>query len=215
MDTIGILLKGKKMTNELKGFWEEMHKTNNLRLLSNTKGIYIWKNLQIEKRIIKGNRVLNIGVGTGRGTKDLYDTGMIVDVMDISDIPLYKVEKYCQFLYLFPDNLPMYDVEYNLIISHLVIQHMNDKDILKQFKAVMSCLKDDGIMAIQFADVPNKIEANRQRLTAVKAGGVLRTPEEMTTLINKAGGEVIWMSNKHTFKHTKAVWYFAHIRRRK
>jgi len=194
--------------NEITDWWDKNHKENNNLWLSGYSGEDIWKFLKIENRIIRNNKVLNIGVGTGKCTKDLFDKGMKVYALDISEFALDKVKDYTikswdvKDIWSIPPNF------FDLVISHLVTQHMSDEDLKKQIKIVLEILNDEGIFAMQFAS--NKDNLFNEDIKSQKVGGVCRTLDHIKEIVNDLGGK-LELININTFGDI--IWNSIHIKK--
>ena len=135
--------------SELAKWWDKTHEGKDIMWTTDTSGEGVWKNLKVKDLIKTSKTVLDIGVGLGRGTKDLYNEGLEVHGLDISIVALNKVKPFTKNQYLPTDELPKN--YFDLAISHLVAQHMCDEDLLEQMKKVILSLKPSGIFAMQFA----------------------------------------------------------------
>ena len=193
-------------------FWQEQHGDNNTRYLSNCHGKNIWKYLQVNPR--RDQCILNIGVGTGRCTKDLLHIGAIPYALDISEIALARVKGIVADTYSHPNELP--DGAFDLSIAHLVVQHMNDIDLIMLLKNVLRSLKSGCIFAIQYAsntvDKPYSETLNEQR-----RGLVRRDQQHMERLIKICGGEVVKHIPTRTFDPERATddacWNGVHVKK--
>jgi len=193
-------------------FWEEQHKTSNLKNLSGYNGKTVWKELKIEDRIKQGNKVLNIGVGFGYCTKDLFDKGMIVTALDIVPNALEKVKEWTERTYLDNQIQDLPPDTYNLAISHLVAQHMNTEDLTRQMTNVIRSIKDDGLFAIQFSEYikPTTLINNE---TYIDGLGLqfCRHISDMDIIIRKSGGKVKNIFLIDDYPKFNIRWYGVHI----
>ena len=124
----------------MKQWWDSIHEkyneTKDFKFLTNSNPILAVKNLNID--LIKDKKILEIGVGTGNSTKYYYDKGLEVSALDISDVALERVEQYIIKSYTPDDILP--SKYFDIAVSNLVAQHMNDEDLSNQIKQVLESL---------------------------------------------------------------------------
>lgn len=207
------------MDKNVKDFWEKAHADSAQEWLSGTRLNELRINLQLDGILKENIKVLNIGVGLGTCTKELVDMGCIIDVLDISDIAIEKVKNITrkQFLATYEYGLPKN--YYDLAISYLVVQHMNDKNLNKQMKYVIRSLKEDGVFALQFAFIEDKeiMKRDYERIQgeiAETTGGVIRPLEDIQKFAEENGGYLSWISDVCHSEHTIAKWQFVHIKRK-
>jgi SAM-dependent methyltransferase len=207
---------------EIKEFWENAHKNDEELWLTGSYLNQIWPLFQITDKLKPGIKVLNIGVGLGRDTQELHTKKTIVDVLDISQIALDRVKSITrrQFLSSNLKDLPIN--EYDIAVSHLVTQHMNDTDLVEQIQYVLRSLKPDGIFAMQFAFIDDTPE-NREHLNRVyydvinvptnQKGHMFRTLLEMKNIVEiKCEGKISWISDVRTYPNNPIKWYYIHIK---
>jgi SAM-dependent methyltransferase len=176
---------------QMKDYWNEQQdkfdKNSDVQFIANSVPEKIWEFLKVKQFLNKGTKVLNIGVGTGRDTFALSNLGVELSVLDISPKALDRVKKIATgYEASRVANLPIN--HFDLVISHLVSQHMNDKDILKQFHHVIKSLTKKGIFALQFAWAEGCVVGSEE---IQKAGESSRYLSRMEYLVDKAGGKVV------------------------
>jgi 2-polyprenyl-3-methyl-5-hydroxy-6-metoxy-1,4-benzoquinol methylase len=176
--------------SNIKDFWESNHKYKIHRWLTGSSLTQVKENLNISDLI--DNRklvILEVGVGLGYCTKDLAKKHK-VDALDISLKALKNVEKYCQQTYSASEK--MQSNKYDLIIVHLVIQHMSDKSLKTLMIDLIRTLKPKGLLAIQnivrfdnntYTDLDVNLEKE-------KAGNMVRSLTYMTKVVTGSGGIV-------------------------
>jgi SAM-dependent methyltransferase len=179
--------QGNYMT-DIREFWREKHEAGDKRYLSGYSGKNTWRYLELKGHVQAASCVLNVGVGTGRCTRDLAELGKEVHALDITQGALDGVAGAIECGYLKPADLP--DSRFDLVISHLVAQHMNDVDLMDQVKHVLRSLVPGGCFAIQFASPVDPVPYS-ETLSQQRAGTVRRTPEHMLRLIETMGGKVV------------------------
>jgi SAM-dependent methyltransferase len=205
-------------SDEIDQFWEDQHQQKNRRYVTSYKGKEIWKFLELKPYIKKNKKVLNIGVGMGRGSKDLNKKGLKVWGLDLSVTALEKgaTEGWLNGGFTNPHDIcPEY---FDLAISHLVTQHTNDYNLHDQLKHVLRGLKPNGVLAIQFASPVAKIGTRikyEESLEHQREGTVRRYPEHMFRVVEQAGGTVIHDCKSVTWDDTvvtgSCTWHGFHI----
>lgn len=199
-------------------FWEQNHKGNlkgHRFWLTGSAGPYVWNNLQVRSLIKPGRVVLNIGVGEGHCTRDLVERKCTVHVLDISPAALNKVRDIVAGCWL-PDTFEdMPASHFDLAFSHLVAQHMSNRDLSRQISAVLRALKPTGIFAMQFAcsQNPGYNSPDEAPMELIKSGGVVRSLAGLSTMVEAAGGVVLWANRIGIFPTYGSGWYAVHIAR--
>lgn len=201
------------MNENIKNFWENAHNMRTELWLSGYSLEKVWNGLNIINKLVPNIKVLNIGVGLGNETIELSQhKDTIIDVLDISEKAIDSVKNITRAQYLSSNifNLPIN--EYDIVVSHLVTQHMNDEDLNEQIKYVLRSLKPDGIFAMQFAfvDGVNMAPQGEDKQTA---GSVIRSLSEIEKIVKNNNGYLSWISDVITFKHTASKWQYVHIKR--
>lgn len=186
------------------GFW-----------LTGSAGVNVWSSLQIEDLIGPGQVILNIGVGQGHCTRELSARGCQVHALDISPVALSRISD-CVVAGWLPSQLSELPSDtFDVAISHLVAQHMSDPDLEQQIREVVRGLKPKGVFALQFAFLMNGGEAEiEQTPEVIKSGGICRSLERIRTMVEGAGGQIVWSEKIGTFAEYGSGWYGVHIQRK-
>lgn len=179
--------------------------------ISDTSAIGIINGLQIHDKFPPSSRILEIGVGTGNLCKYLVQNECIVDSLDICEEALSKIRGIARNTFLAHGKYVLPDSEYDLVVSHLVSQHMNDIDLSYQIKQVLRALKPNGTMAMQFAYAVDG--SSDQSLNACKTGGVCRSLEHMSKLVQQSGGKISWSYKSQELTAWGTGWFNIHIKR--
>lgn len=170
-------------------WWERAHTEDDLEYVSGYGGPEIWQRLDVTERVKPGAVVLNIGVGQGTCTRDLAAKGCIVHALDIAPAALARVADVAKgYLADNLDSLP--SNTFDLAVSHLVAQHMPNEALEAQMRAMMRALKPGGVFALQFLS-PSEKGIPEFNESYAKTGGVVRPPEMMIDMAQRAGGQVI------------------------
>lgn len=190
-------------------WWDSAHSQNKLRWLSGYQGSEIWRRLEVEERIRPNAVVLNIGVGLGYCTRDLWARGCKVTALDISPIALQRIADIAV-----PWNasevhsLPARS--FDLALSHLVTQHMLPSDLSAQLHAVIRALKPDGVFAMQFS-IPVENQTPTFSKLEAKAGGVKYDLDRLVRMVKEAGGRVSRSIAKEQNLALGWAWQVVHI----
>jgi tetratricopeptide (TPR) repeat protein len=197
---------------ELFDWWQQNHSTDDAMLLTGSRGIDVWEELNVVQRIVSGKTILNIGVGLGYCTRELAERkSAIVHALDISEVALDRVKDVVACTWR-PDQFADFPTDtFDLAISHLVTQHMGNNDVVNQMRAVIKSLKTGGVFAMQFAYSTDPNYVLDDRVERRKWGSVCRTLEEMSAMVTQAGGRIVWIHKDKKFPEWKTAWYGIHI----
>ena len=164
--------------HDLEQFWEAAHVSGAHLWISGTPPKEIYERLNIKKLVgVKGLSILNVGVGEGYCEMDLVEKGHLVDALDVCNSAISKVHDFIRQGYLAAQDLP--SRSYDLIIHHLVAQHMTHEDLREQLIHLLRALKGDGLLAMQFASSQSNADlvVSDFEEQVVMSGGVLRSKD--------------------------------------
>jgi len=199
----------------IKSFWENNHQKHEIRFLTGSSISNVANFLGFADFLRPGMRILNIGLGTGRCSKELNARDIIVDGLDISRNAIENCLDYIDRGFTDPRQLP--SRQYDLAICNLVAQHASDIDLIVLMQNVLRSLKDNAPLAIQYASPPNGNREYDETLERQRMGTVQRTPEHFERLVDLAGGRVISKSKTRSFEKGKAtddnLWNGAQVAR--
>lgn len=194
-------------------FWDKNHRQNNIRFLTGSSGVQVWKYLNVNPK--PGMVMLNIGLGVGREGWEANARGVNVFGLDISQVAIDRSKPRLVEGFTSSKDLP--SGIFDLAVSNLVAQHMTSIDLIIQMKDVLRSLTDGGVFAIQYAS-PIKEEIYREDVEHQKWGLVRRTKEEFARLVSMAGGEIVSESKTKYFNPAKATddacWNGVQIRKK-
>jgi len=177
------------MSLDIKNFWEDKHKAEDIAALSGCLYDETIDFLRLRDYISSGISVLEVGVGLGYVTKGLFDHGINVSALDISDLSLDRVKDWCVnvFNVNIIKNLP--SNYFDVIICNNVVQHVPTNILIKELEELLRSLKPSGVFAIEFVSSIN-FEDNGidPSLSDIQNGGLCRTPKFLETVINNLGG---------------------------
>jgi len=133
-----------------KQLWEKYHSENSIINLSNYDLFCIRDYMEFSDLLTTNTNVLYVGVGTGSALEQLHELGCVVHSLDIAENARPKAELYSQF-WLESDfeNIP--DEFFDIVIHHLVAQHLSNRQLERHFNNAIRCLKPTGILAMQYA----------------------------------------------------------------
>lgn len=164
-------------------WWQDRHRDKSTKYLSGSNLLQIHKYTDILSVVKSDSKVLNIGVGTGRCTRELTALGCNVYVVDVIKEAIEKVRDVIVVGWVGYSGLPMR--YFDTALCHLVVQHISDAKLLLLLLRVLGAIKSNGIFVLQFAECPQK----EQSVKAEHYGGVCRTLPEMKKLVTVCGGK--------------------------
>jgi cyclopropane fatty-acyl-phospholipid synthase-like methyltransferase len=197
---------------EMQEFWEKSHSQQNYFI--SQYGAEILYDLNIKSLIKPDLKVLEIGVGSGHLVKYLDKRGCKIDAHDIAKNALDSIAAFCGNTYT-PEEIPTIPVNhYDLIVSHLVAQHMNDSDLAKQIKWILEVLNKEGIFALQFlnfVDQPVNTAGLADDKSTQKGGHTSRTLSELLAIVESVGGFITYANRYVVHEEFSSSWYAVHI----
>lgn len=203
------------MISIIKEFWENNHTAKNKSILSGCKYNETIDFLKVQSFIKKGNKVLEIGVGLGYVTQGFYNDGLLVSALDISEIALSNVKKYCEKLFLIKDIESIPKDYFDLIICHNVIQHVPTDLLKKELFYCIRSLKDNGIFAMEFISTFENINDTwneNYKHSKNSLPNFYRSIDYMGGIIKECGGSYeMVVNNKCNIGKTKGCHVF-HIK---
>lgn len=196
-------------------FWEEAHVGDKQYELTGAKPDAILKFLKLNKETIANAKsCLVIGVGFGHETRYLADLGMKVSVLDISKKALERVRDITVNQYLPSQLESIPDNSFDLIISHLVTQHMSNEGLEEQVQNCIRSLKPEGIFAMQFASKRKDVAySTKVTVQKQKDGLMSRSMPYMKNLVRESDGKVTWRSVPMYLPHLNHSWIGVHLKK--
>ena len=204
------------MSNEVKAFWEEKHKQfrdhykpTRLPALINTLGL----------EPLKDKTVLCIGVGDGLQVRDMVEAGAReVHAADISERALDNVRQWVRrsFLHGCFDQMP--SDYYDVVVSHLVAQHINNEALEHHLSNVIRALRATGTFYLQsaFSLVGNEDHPDSEITRGMQeSGSVYRSYQFIDSIVAKHGGRIADVPKTFHFKrYPLMAWHGFKIQRR-
>ncbi|SLM30967.1 hypothetical protein MTBBW1_2560008 [Desulfamplus magnetovallimortis] len=182
--------------------------------LTGHQGPDVWNYLQIKHLIKSDINVLNIGVGKGHCTRNLAALGCRVSALDISSAALNKVKDITAGTYLANALNKIPENHFDIAISFLVVQHMDNISLSSQLSAIFKALKPGGLFAFQYSfPLEPNLPTSPGNTELCKIGGVTRSSLEMGTLCKNAG-----FINKKDWIHSEypqfgSGWRIIHLKK--
>lgn len=173
-----------------------------------------------------GTVVLEVGVGLGRAVREAFKMGCRVSVLDICRRALETVNDVCDGLYLHEEIDKLPSDTFDLITHHLVTQHMSDGDLKDQLPHLIRALKPIGRLHIQWAgsDVPGENDLTDSivgeegkpdeiNTPSMMGGRMVRSERHATELIEAAGGRVVRITDRRSWKQYASTWFSMEVAR--
>jgi SAM-dependent methyltransferase len=197
--------------------WNSAHESVDEGALSGQDPAEMLRHHGLVEHMHPGMTILDIGVGRGYAARYFREAhSAVVDCMDIADRAHEVVAPWCRrFILAGRDEL--YSEEYDLAVSHLTAQHMSDRQLRAQVKAVGHALKPGGIFSLHLAGSDRLGEEDlRGPIPEGMDGRMCRSKPYMLELVQEelgdgwtasfAGREIAWPA-------FESRWYFMHVRR--
>lgn len=207
---------GSLLMNDIKNFWEDKHKTEDVAALSGCLYDETIDFLDLRAYIKPEINVLEVGVGLGYVTKGLFDNNMKVTALDISDVSLERVNPYCENVYNTKDIYNLLSDYFDVIICNNVVQHVPTDILIEELKEIIRSLKTDGVFAVEFVS-SDGFEDNgvNPHIEEIKNGGLCRTPIFLEKLIEGVGGKCKLVFDKKVDINIVKGHHVFHVRKNK
>lgn len=169
-------------THSVESFWKLAHFLKSSRWITGSQPEDELRNLQFSEIENLVQKILIVGVGSGETANYLHLAGYSVSVLDISEVALRHVNQ-SVIKYSTSDYLKIPPNEFDLVLHHLVAQHMINSDLIDQLEVLYRSLKKGGEIRIQLAS--SLVEArNDLKVTFedIKKGSVLRSERAIVDL---------------------------------
>lgn len=199
-------------SDSLPDFWERAHASSTHLWISGTPPKEIYERLNISELVSENKfSILNVGVGEGYCEADLSNKGHSVDALDISQSALRRVHKHVRKGFLSARDLPTNS--YDLIVHHLVAQHMSHKDLEEQVTHLIRSLKKNGLIAMQFASSQrdHTLVTSDENKSVVMSGGVLRSKNSIQEIATHSSGRIQNFFDKEDWSNSECRYVTAHI----
>lgn len=173
--------KIKESSTGILDFWNRAHDKGRSFWTSGTpfNEIIDFFNLYVDPNFKKGKKVLVVGVGQGTeidGFKSLQFDVSGLDIVDDLD------KKFNTTIYSYSNLRGRYD----LIVMHLVAQHMDDFTLRNAFNLLNHHLKESGSLFVQFAISFGEHLKSDQSISLQKNGSITRIYSEINDIAFKS-----------------------------
>lgn len=200
--------------------WDYLHGEKNLGALSGCTYEETVDFLRIKDLIDSVDTILEIGVGMGYVTAELYDRGYRVSAFDISRVGLQNVISLCDGVYDFDNIQSLPTNEFDLIICHNVVQHIPTPELYYEMFHFIRSLKPTGTMAVKsilatgIKDTGDDPDLTIGGIVCSRSIGCFcRSIDYFKKIVDRCGGvaELVWdeniavdcITNQHVFHITK------------
>jgi len=190
---------------EVLQWWDGHHTTNDKQYLTGTTLAQYTEIFEVSELVEKGKRFLEIGVGKGFAIRDLVALGKEVEALDISQVALDKVSKIAK-THITPTTLP--SNSFDVIIMHLVAQHVNTATLTKLLKHAIRSLNYGGVLLLQTADVVDYKDRPQTDKYQCE-GGVLYSDEVLRNIVKGCKGRVARKLDGKIYD--TVTWHLYHI----
>ena len=179
-----------ELSNQVKDFWNENHRAENVDVLSGVSYDTTVTFLKINPVLKDGATVLEVGVGLGYVTEGLFSRGMRVTAIDISEVGLERVKKFCESTYTINNISNIPSDYFDIIICNNVIQHIPTDLLIVELREIIRSLKKGGMFAFNFvsSDISEDTGIN-PTLCDVRAGRLCRNPDYLKRIISELGAK--------------------------
>lgn len=203
------------MTDDMRLFWNKSHSKKVLSDLSGCQYDETIDFLKVRDWAVRGNHVLEIGVGLGYVTKGLYENGLLVSGLDISEVALERVKDCCEQIFTTEELEKIPSDYFDLILCHNVVQHVPTDVLKEELRHCIRSLKINGVFALEFVST-DKIEDTwtpQYSYSGRGLPGFYRKPEYLEKLVNGVGGSCeLVVDRKCNIGEVKGCHVF-HVRR--
>ena len=174
---------------EVVSWWESNHEQGNVQFLTG-HGIHQYINyFEASAEFEKSKNILEVGVGTGRATRDMVNAGKTVHCVDVSKAALSNLQDVAEVYEV--SNMHLIPAKGMDLAFHVTVaQHVDDRMLKHHLTHILRSLKDSGVCFMQFAQcaVANQLH---EEIKAQTHGGWSRSVEEVTSDIELLGGKCL------------------------
>lgn len=195
--------------------WNAAHAVHHEGALSGSDPKEVLDHHRIAGHVRPGIVVLDIGIGQGGMAKHLVSQGCTVDSLDVSDEAAKTVAGTSRGFYLADDIDTLPSGEYDMAISHLVAQHMCERNLRKQIANVFRALKPGGMFSLHLAGATEGPLNNLTcEIPSGMDGAMCRDPEYAESMIRdvlQSGFSLKVLDHRMEWPQFKSYWYFVHV----
>lgn len=180
-------------------FWDRHHSASNQTWLTGSMIDAYLRFFEISREDLKDQRILEIGVGLGRASRELAKITKEFYCADISQAALDKLDDCTSHRFLTTDLklVPPAD----LVICYLVTVHCNDDEVQRILNDTQLSAK--GKMLVQFSGPRDDGEISERAHTEFVDNGShhFRTRQEIQDLVSKTNKRIDRMLPSHRVNH--------------
>ncbi len=186
-------------------WWESKHLVKSERWLTGTRIKRYEDFFAIDFR---GRKVLEIGCGLAKATRQIAQVAEELWVVDISNTARIRASEAGATAIILEDSPHALPKGYfDLVVSHLVTHHLLDEELKYPLGYAIESLNGEGVFAVQFMTIPEFAEPMTIR---PKAGTVSRTPQYFEQMVIANGGQVVRKVPVLTFNNLTTEGYDLH-----
>lgn len=195
--------------------WNAVHEIRHPGALSGSNGGETLKQHCLMNLMRPKMHVLDIGVGLGGMAEHLHALRCHVDCLDVADKAKETVKDFIENFYLAANIQDLPSLYYDVAISHLVAQHMCERNLRKQIEHVFRSLKPGGIFSLHLAGATEGPLNNLTcEIPSGMDGAMCRDPDYSFAMIAdvlKTGYMAKLVGKRMDWPQFKSYWYFVHI----
>ena len=205
-----IMISGKSIlisSKDIEDFWSISHKNQAKRWITGSSPQDELGYLDVSMTNLEQMKILVVGVGTGETSNYLASLGCDVDVLDITDNAFNCLSSDISEKFLVSHYSRIPNENYDLILHHLVAQHMSDENLIFQLNIIINSLKKNGELHMQFASSKNqKLNDGQQSALQQKKGHVLRSEERIKSMLVNLNFREFSISKETEFPEYQSGW---------
>jgi len=163
--------------------------------------------LKDSMQLKKGDRILDVGCGTGEAS--LYFPDEYLGIDPSGDYINFAVKKYgAKFAKMDGKKLLFPDGAFQYIFCTNVFHHIGDEDVIGIVREMKRVCANSGSVYVADAVWPDKFNIIGKIIFAMDMGKHQRTTEGFSELLKKEGFEVMVSKMKGTFPHKYSVYCY-------
>ena len=167
-------------SNSLLDFWSLSHTTRNSRWLTGSSSKSELDFLKFIPNTEKYDKILVVGVGKGFTSNYIAKLGFEVQVLDITKSAFKHLDKRILKKHLATNYQTLSGEKFDIVLHHLVAQHMSEPDLIEQLGVLLKCLKPNGEIRMQIASAIDPLNNSvNYSFEDQKAGSILRDPGKL------------------------------------
>lgn len=180
-------------------FWDQQHTVSNQTWLTGSTVDAYLGFFDLTRDDLTNQKILEIGVGLGRASRELAELAKEFYCADISQVALDKLSDSVAQRFLTKDLHQVPEVD--LVICHLVTVHCVDAEVIRILDAI--ALSENGRIFMQFSGPRNdgEISERARQIFADDGSHHFRTTQDVRDLVGKTNKKI------HQFLPSKTVYH--------